>query len=103
MTDSAAAIDALWADCPASNRRVPMPPQRNQLYGLLKNARQKPFGGREPPLPLILAARHHTKPIEKQLRFKEHLERAQQDNPPDQFSAFLRALAEDPCYHFGEA
>ena len=102
MNDTAAAFDALWADCAATNRLVPMPPQWNQLYGLLKYTRQKPSGGWEPPLPLILAAWHHTMPIEKQLRFKEHVEWARQNDQLAQIGAFLRALPEDQWCHFGE-
>lgn len=102
MSDTAAAFDALWVDCTANNRLVPMPPQWNQLYGLLKNTRQKPSGGWEPPLPLILAAWHHTMPIEKQLRFKEHLEWAQKNDQLAQIGAFLRAMPEDQWCHFGE-
>jgi len=66
-------FESLWELCTANNRLVPMPPQWSDLYGMLKNTRQKPSGGWEPPLPLILAAWHHSMPIEKQLRFKEHL------------------------------
>jgi len=102
MSDTAAAFDALWADCTAHSRLVPMPQQWNRLYGLLKNTRQKPSGGWEPPLPLILAAWHHSLPKEKQLRFKEHLEWAQQNDQLDQIGAFVRALPEDQWCHFGE-
>ncbi|MCM8622261.1 MAG: hypothetical protein NFW16_11145 [Candidatus Accumulibacter sp.] len=102
MSDTAEAFDALWADCTANRRLVPMPPQWNQLYGLLKNTRLKPSCGWEPPLPLILAAWHHTMPIEKQLRFKEHLEWAQQNDQLAQVGAFLRALREDQWCHLGE-
>jgi hypothetical protein len=102
MNETAAAFDALWAACTANNRLVPMPPQWNQLYGLLKNTRQKASGGWEPPLPLILAAWHSTMPIEKQLRFKEHLEWAQQNDQLVQIGEFLRALPEDKWCHFGE-
>ena len=102
MSDTAAAFDALWVDCTANNRLVPMPPQWTKLYGLLKNTRQKPSGGWEPPLPLILAGWHHTMPIEKQLRFKAHLEWAQQNDQLAQIGAFLRALPEDQWCHFGE-
>ena len=102
MSDTAAAFDALWSDCTEHNRLVPMPQQWSQLYELLKNTRQKPSGGWEPPLPPILAAWHHTMPIEKQLRFKAHLEWAQQHDQLDQIGAFLRALPEDQWCHFGE-
>jgi hypothetical protein len=66
----AGTFDSLWAYCTANNRLVPMPTQWSELYGMLRNTRQKPSGGWEPPLPLILAAWHHSMPIEKQLRFK---------------------------------
>ncbi|MEF8754707.1 MAG: hypothetical protein V5B60_12365 [Accumulibacter sp.] len=102
MSNTAAAYDALWAECTANNRLVPMPPQWSRLYGMLKNPRQKPSGGWEPPAPLILAAWHHTTPIEKQLRFKEHLEWAQQQGQLEQIGAFLRALPEDQWCHFDE-
>ena len=103
MSGTAIAFDALWADCTANHRLVPMPPQWNQLYGLLKNTRQKPAGGWEPPLPLILATWHHATPIEKQLRFKEHLEWARQHDQLEQIGEFLRALPEAEWCHVAEA
>ena len=42
-------------------------------------------------------------PIERQLRFKEHLEWAQQNDQIEQIGAFLPALPEDQWCHFGEA
>jgi hypothetical protein len=93
MSDATENFDSLWAFCTANHRLVPMPPQWNQLYyRLLKNTRQKPSGGWEPSLPLILAAWHTTMPIEKQLRFKEHI----------QWAHYLRSLPEDQWCHFGE-
>jgi hypothetical protein len=62
-------FNSLWAHCAANNRLVPIPAQWNELFGLLKGTRQKPSGGWEPPLPLILSAWHHSTPIKKQLRF----------------------------------
>ena len=59
-----AEFDALWAECTAHKRLVPMPPQWSQLYKLLKNTRRGHSGGWEPPLPLILAAWHYSMPIE---------------------------------------
>ena len=103
MSETAVAFNALWADCAASKRLVPMPPQWSQLYGLLQNTRQKPSGDWEPPLPLTHTAWHHATPIEKQRRFKEHLEWARQHNQLDQIGAFLRALPEAQWCHVGEA
>lgn len=102
MSDASEVFEELWLYCASNNRLVPMPTQWNHLYGLLKYTRQKPSGGWEPPLPLILAAWHYTMPIEKQLRFKEHLEWARQNAQLEQIGAFLRALPEDQWCHFGE-
>ncbi len=95
-------FDSLWAYCTTNNRLVPMPPYWNNIYGMLKSARQKPSGAWEPPLPLILAAWHDSSPIAKQLRFKEHLEWAQANGQLDEIGRFLRALPEDKWSHFGE-
>jgi hypothetical protein len=95
-------FDSLWTYCTAVNRLVPMPQKWNELYGLLKNTRQKSSGGWNPPLPLILAAWHNTMPIEKQLRFKEHLKWAQDQGQLEDVGRFLRALPENEWCHFGE-
>jgi hypothetical protein len=95
-------LESLWKYCTANNRLVPMPPEWNKLYGMLKNTRQKPSGGWEPPLPLILAAWHHSMPIEKQLRFKEHLDWAEREGQLEEVSQFLRSLPENQWCHFGE-
>ena len=79
-----------------------MPPQWDELYRMLKNTRQIPSGCWEPPLPLILAAWHHSMPIEKQMRFKEHLQWAQTQCQLDETGKFLRALPEIQWCHFGE-
>lgn len=81
---------------------VPMPDSWNKLYGMLRSTRQKPSGGWEPPLPLILAAWHNSMPIEKQLRFKEHILWAEAQNQLNEIGAFLRSLPEAQWCHFGE-
>lgn len=58
-------------------------------------------GGWEPSLPLILAAWHVTMPIEKQLRFKEHIQWAKENGQIDEIGAYLRSLSEEKWYHFG--
>jgi hypothetical protein len=102
LSDPPKTIDTLWDYCTANNRLVPMPPQWSKLYDMLKNTRQKPSGGWEPPLPLILGAWHHSMPIEKQLRFKEHLAWAQSQDQLDQITSFLYSLTENQWCHFGE-
>jgi hypothetical protein len=95
-------LDSLWTHCTARNRLVPMPAQWSTLYGMLKNTRQKPSGGWEPPLPLILAAWDGSMPIEKQLRFKEHLHWAEAQKQLPEISAFLLSLPEEQWCHLGE-
>jgi hypothetical protein len=79
-----------------------MPAQWSKLYGMLKNTRQKPSGGWEPPLPLILGAWDHSLPVEKQLRFKEHLHWAEAQGQLQEISTFLRALPENEWFHLGK-
>ena len=102
MSATAGTFDDLWDYCTSNNRLVPMPPQWSQLFGLLKNTRQKPSGGWIPSLPLILAAWHHSMPIEKQMRFKEHLQWSHSQGQLDEVAVFLRTLPENQWCHFGE-
>jgi len=101
-TQSCKSLECLWAYCTANNRLVPMPPNWNDLFRMLKNKQQKPSGGWVPPAPLILAAWHHSMPIAKQLRFKEHLEWAEREGQLEEVSQFLHSLAENQWCHFGE-
>ncbi|MBV6499026.1 MAG: hypothetical protein CJBNEKGG_01475 [Prosthecobacter sp.] len=95
-------LESLWSYCTAENRLVPQQTPWSELYSNLQHTRQKPSGGWEPPLPLILAAWHHSVPIEKQLRFKEHLEWAAKQGQLDEIGSFLRSLTETQWCHFGE-
>jgi hypothetical protein len=100
MTKSTDDFDSLWAYCTANNRVIPRDWQK--LYRMLADTRQKPSGGWEPPLPLILAAWDVTMPIEKQLRFKEHIEWAANRGQLDEVGSYLRALPEEQWFHWGE-
>jgi len=95
-------FDSLWAFCKTNHRLVPLPPVWSKLYGMLHNTQQKLSGGCKPSAPLILAAWHCTMPLEKQLRFKEHIQWAADQNQLEELGAFLRALPEDEWVHFGE-
>jgi len=95
-------FDSLWEYCTANNRLVPIPTYWSKLYGLLKNTHQKSSGGWEPPLPLILGAWHHSLPIDKQLRFKEHIRWAESQWQLDEVASFLRSLSEEHWCHDGE-
>jgi hypothetical protein len=94
--------DTLWDYCTASNRVAPLPPQWNQLYSMLKHTRRKASGGWEPPLPLVLSAWHHSTPIDKQLRFHEHLRWAVEQGQLAEIGTFLGSLPETQWCHFGE-
>ena len=93
-------FETVWAYCTANGRAVPR--DWHKLYEMLVNKRQKPSGGWEPPLPLILAAWDFTMPIEKQLRFKEHIQWAQDHGQIEAVGAYLRSLPEEEWYHLGE-
>jgi hypothetical protein len=67
-------FETLWEYCISNKRSCPMPTKWNNLFGMLKNTKQNPNGGWTPSLPLILAAWGETTPIDKQLRFKEHIQ-----------------------------
>ena len=93
-------FDSLWSYCTASNRAIPRDWQK--LYARLANTRREPNGGWKPALPLILAAWHSTMPIEKQLRFREHIEWARDQGQLSEIGAYLRALPEGDWIHFEE-
>lgn len=93
-------FDTLWKYCTENNRIIPK--DWNKLFNMLINKKQKPSGGWEPFLPLILAAWDVTMPIEKQLRFKEHIQWAYDNNQIDEIGIYLRNLKEDEWIHFGE-
>lgn len=103
MSNSPESFDSLWAYCTANWRLVPKPAHWSQFYTMLKNTRQKLSGGWEPPLPLILAAWDHSLPIEKQFRFKEHVQWAHDQGQLVAACVFLRSLPEDDWHHFGES
>jgi len=97
---TAETFETLWTYC-SSNRRA-IPCDWKKLYEMLAAKKQKPSGGWEPPLPLILAAWHETMPIEKHLRFKEHIQWASDHGQLEEIGKYLRSLGEEDWYHFGE-
>ncbi len=93
-------FDTLWTYCTAEKRAIPK--DWNKLYNMLNDKTQKPTGGWIPSLPLILAAWHCTTPLDKHLRFKEHVQWACDHGQVDEVACYLRALPEDGWYHFVE-
>lgn len=93
-------FESVWNSCTLNKRLVPR--DWNKLYKMLKNKRQLSNGGWEPPLPLILAAWDASTPIEKQLRFKTHIEWARDQGQMSQIGEYLNSLQENEWFHFGE-
>lgn len=93
-------FETLWSYCCENKRAIPR--DWNKLYEMLKDRRRKPSGGWEPSLPLILAAWDITMPIEKHLRFKEHIQWACQHWQSEEIGKYLRDLPEEDWYHFDE-
>lgn len=102
MSEIVETFDSLWAYCTANDRLVPMPDYWARLYGMLRNTSRKPSERSVPPAPLILGAWHYSMPLEKQLRFKEHLEWAESEGQIEEIGKYLRALSEAQWCHFGE-
>ena len=71
-------FETLWEYCTANERVIPK--DWNLVYQMLNNKKQNVDGGWTPSLPLILGAWHITTPIEKQLRFQEHIKWAEENN-----------------------
>jgi hypothetical protein len=93
-------FDTLWTFCTQNNRVIPK--DWNKFYNMLKNRRQNTKGGWEPSLPLILAAWDITNAVEKQIRFKEHISWAFENNQLDEIGQYLRNLKEEHWFHFNE-
>ena len=93
-------FDTLLEYCTLNKRVIPR--DWNKLWNMLNSKHRKQSGGWEPSLPLILAAWHETMPIEKQLRFKEHIQWAVDHDQLDQIGKYLRSLPEDQWFHYGE-
>lgn len=102
MNQTSETFETLWEYCISKNRLCPMPMKWNDLFGMLKNTKQNPDGGWTPSLPLILFAWDTTMPIEKQLRFKEHIQWASDNNQNEEVGKYLRSLSENDWAHFGE-
>jgi hypothetical protein len=94
-------FESLWAYCMANNRLVPVPIEWAALHQKLAISETGP-APRRALLPLILAAWHHTMPIDKLLRFKHHIEWARDHQQLNEIGDFLRSLPEQKWVHFGE-
>jgi len=89
MSEPPETFDSLWAYCTSNSRAIPR--DWPKLYEMLGNKSQNTSGGWTPSSPLILAAWDVTMPIERQLRFKEHVEWAEQQHQLEEIGGYLRA------------
>jgi len=88
-------FESLWDFCVSNNRVCPMPMMWNDLFNLLKNKENL-------DLPLILNGWEMSSPLEKNLRFKDHIKSAADSNQLDEIGASLRLLKEEDWAHYGE-
>lgn len=88
-------LDSLWNFCTSNNRICPMPMLWNDLYLMLKDSKNV-------DLPLILNGWEMSSPLEKHLRFEEHIQWASKMNQLEEISQFLRSLSEDQWLHYSE-
>ena len=96
------ALEQLIAYCSENRRVVPLPQIWMKLYDQLPDRRQRPSGGWEPPVPLILAAWHHTSNLDKKLRLHEHLRWAALHGALEKAERLLKSLAEEDWHHAGD-
>jgi len=95
-------FETLWQYCTSNNRMCPMPIKWNELFKILKDIKQNSDGGWTLSLPLILNAWGNTTPLEKHLRFKEHIQWASDNDQLEEVGNYLRALLESDWAHYGE-
>ena len=100
LADQPEDLASLWAYCTQKERVIPR--DWNKLYKMLANSRQLPSGGWEPALPLILAAWHETDADQKQQRFREHSEWADDQGQLFEVGQYLRSLDEHDWFHVDE-
>lgn len=93
-------FEDVWNYCTSNNRAIPR--DWNKFWNMLANKKQKPGGGWQPSIPLILAAWWETTPLDKQLRFKEHVEWAFSNKQEEEIYNYLKSLKEEEWFHFGE-
>lgn len=72
-----------------------MPIKWNNFFNMLKDKESL-------DLPLILNGWEMTSPLEKNLRFKDHVQSAANRNQLEDVGKYLRSLKEDEWAHYGD-
>lgn len=85
----------------AESRVCPVPDKWTELWELLPD-RKKHGAGWDPPMPLILAAWHHTSDAEKRGRLALHIKYAADHGVLNQVESMLTGLSPDQWVYEGE-
>lgn len=88
-------FETLWEYCASNNRVCPMPMKWNDLFNILREKEKL-------KLPLILSGWEMSSPLEKNLRFKDHIKSAEDTSQIEEISKYLRLLKEEDWAHYGE-
>jgi len=88
-------FESLWKYCTSNNRVCPIPMKWNDFFNMLEKHENL-------DLPLILNGWDMSSPLEKNLRFKDHLQSAAGNNQLDEIGNYLRSLKEEDWAHYGE-
>ncbi len=95
MDDKKETFESLWKYCTSNNRACPMPMKWNDFFNMLNDHEKL-------DLPLILNGWEMSSPLEKNLRFKYHIQSAIKNNQLDEIGKYLSSLKEEDWAHYGE-
>jgi len=87
-------LESLLEYCNSNDRICPMPMKWNDFFNMLKD-------NSKADLPLILNGWEMSSPLEKHLRFEDHIKWAFRNNQLDEVGKYLRALPEEDWAHYG--
>ena len=88
-------FETLWTYCTSNDRVCPMPSKWNDLFNMLRNKEGL-------SLPLILNGWEMSSPLEKLLRFEDHIRWAAKQDQLDEIGNYLRSLKEEDWAHYGD-
>ena len=88
-------FETLWKYCTSDNRVCPMPMKWNDFFNMLKEHEKL-------NLPLILNGWEMSSPLEKNMRFEEHVKSAADHDQLDEVSQYLKSLKEEDWAHYGQ-
>jgi hypothetical protein len=98
MRELSSTATSLIEYCTANGRVCPESDEWHRLWKMLPDHQQKPGGGWNPPLPLILAA-FSCENWEKRMRLRDHAQWADEHGTIDQIDEYLRGLSEEQWIH----